>query len=273
MDRYNFKFKPSDCNHMYFKELLILLDDFKEDRETFKRTKHKHLQKLDINCTNIFNTCEPDEFFFDDNKQIVLGRLMDTIGCFNKCKAHYYSMAIDTYSIFKNDLFIRFVIDKPHLYINNSTKIKLEDIFPMRILLNKYHVIPKYKDKKMEDIREYTYDEFKNKAAITNHNMKIIHKLPNDSLLKKFITDGYPNSSITSRELCLLYHMKLHFYQVHNEDNTIKPFILLSKYNISEIKRFYKKHNKVFPKIEYLFKPYKKTLKHKRRNHKTRKNI
>jgi hypothetical protein len=36
-------------------------------------------------------------------------------------------MAMEPYSLFKNDVFIRYIIDKPELYINNSKKIELED--------------------------------------------------------------------------------------------------------------------------------------------------
>ena len=47
--------------------------------------------------------------------------------------------------------------------------------------------------------------------------------------------------------------MKLNFYIVKNKDSTIKPFILISKYNLEYIKNYYKKNNKTFPNIQYLF--------------------
>ena len=56
--------------------------------------------------------------------------------------------------------------------------------------------------------------------------------------------------------------MNLYFYIVENEDGkTIKPFILISKYNLKEIKELYKKYNKSFPKIKYLFAKNKASLK------------
>jgi len=38
--------------------------------------------------------------FFNNKKQIILGRFFDTIGCFYKCKAHYFSMVMEPYSLF-----------------------------------------------------------------------------------------------------------------------------------------------------------------------------
>ena len=54
--------------------------------------------------------------------------------------------------------------------------------------------------------------------------------------------------------------MKLYFYVVINEDKTLKPFILVSKYNISQIKKIYTSFNKKIPNIQYLFCPQKKTI-------------
>jgi hypothetical protein len=166
-------------------------------------------------------------------------------------------MAMEPYSLFKNDIFIRYIINKPALYINNSKKIELEDVFPIRVVLSEIHNIPTYSDIKMKDIKEYTFDYIKKKFAISDSNLKLINELPKKSILKKIITQKFPINHIISRELCILYYMHLHFYIVKNVDKNILPFILISKYNLKEIKQIYKKNNREFPNIKYLF-PKKK---------------
>ena len=150
-------------------------------------------------------------------------------------------MAMEPYSLFKNDIFIRYIIDKPELYINNSKKIELEDVFPVRIVMSDKYIIPTYADKQMDNIKEYTFDSIKNKFALSKDNLQIINELPNTSILKKIITESFPINHIISRELCILYYMKLYFYVVKNTDRTLKPFILLSKYNLQYIRKIYNK--------------------------------
>ena len=271
MNNYSFNFNPKNCNKIYFNELLLLLNNINPKKEKFKRIKSKKIKKLNIKCENDFNSCIPDEFFFENKKQIILGRLLDTIGCFYKCKGHYFSMSMEPYSLFKNDVFIRFIIDKPELYINNSKKIKLEKVFPIRIVLSDKYNIPTHVNTKFKNIKEYTFDDINKTIAVSNENLKIINNLPDTSILKKIITSQSPISNVISRELCILYYMKLHFYVVENKDKTVKPFILVSKYNLKQIKELYKKYNKKFPNIQYLFDRKTKTIKKKRKNPLTRK--
>lgn len=261
MDKYSFDFEPKDCNKIYFKELFLLMKTISPEKEFFKRINKKQIEKLNIKCENEFNSCKTDEFFFDNKKQIILGRFFDTIGCFYKCKGHYFSMAMEPYSLFKNDVFIRYIIDKPELYINNSKKIELEDVFPIRIVISDKHNIPTYAERIMDNIKEYTFDDIKNMFALSKDNLQIINTLPDTSVLKKIITEKFPINHIISRELCILYYMKLHFYTVENDNQTIKPFILISKYNLQQIKRIYKTKNKKFPNIKYLFNKRSKTIK------------
>lgn len=273
MNNYSFDFNPKNCNKIYFKELFLLMKTISPEKEIFKRINKKQIEKLNIKCENEFNSCKPDEFFFDNKKQIILGRFFDTIGCFYKCKGHYFSMAMEPYSLFKNDVFIRYIIDKPELYINNSKKIELEDVFPIRIVISDKHNIPTYAERKMNNIKEYTFDNIKNMFALSKDNLKIINTLPDTSVLKKIITEKFPINHIISRELCILYYMKLHFYIVENDNQTIKPFILISKYNLQQIKKIYKKYNRTFPNIKYLFSRKNKTFKNKEfRKNKTQKN-
>jgi len=271
MNKYKFNFNPKSCNKIYFDELFLLLKAIDPSKEKFKRIPKDAIQKLDIKCENEFNSCKPDEFFFENKKQIILGRFFDTIGCFYKCTKYYFSMAMEPYSLFKNDVFIRYIIDKPELYINNSKKIELEDVFPVRIVLSTKHSIPTYAEKKMKNIKEYTFDTVKKMFALSDDNLKIINKLPRTSILKKIITESFPINHVISRELCILYYMKLYFYVVVNEDKTIKPFILVSKYRSNQIREICLKYNKKFPRIRYLFKkiwkrksPIKKVTRSKR---------
>jgi hypothetical protein len=271
MDKYSFDFNPKNCNKIYFKELFLLMKTISPEKEIFKRINKKQISKLNIKCENEFNSCKTDEFFFDNKKQIILGRFFDTIGCFYKCKGHYFSMAMEPYSLFKNDVFIRYIIDKPELYINNSKKIELENVFPIRIVMSNKHNIPTYADKKMKNIKEYTFDTMKKMFALSDDNSEIINKLPNTSILKKIITESFPINHVISRELCILYYMKLHFYVVKNTDKTLKPFILVSKYNLSQIKEMYNKFNKKLPDIHYLFNQKNKTINKKFYKNKTQK--
>jgi len=263
MNNYSFDFNPKNCNKIYFNELLLLLNNINPKKEKFERIKSKKIKELNIKCENDFNSCNPDEFFFENKKQIILGRFFDTIGCFYKCKGHFFSMAMEPYSLFKNDVFIRYIIDKPELYINNSKKIKLEKVFPIRIVLSDKHNIPTYASTKLKNMKEYTFDDIKKTFAVSNENLKIINNLPDTSILKKIITEKFPINHIISRELCILYYMKLHFYVVENKDKTVKPFILVSKYNLKQIKELYKKYNKKFPNIQHLFDRKTKTIKKK----------
>ena len=261
MKNYSFDFNPKDCNKIYMDELMLLLDSISPEKEIFKRINKKIISKLQIKCENEFNSCKPDEFFFNNKKQIILGRFFDTIGCFYDCKENYFSMAMEPYSLFKNDVFIRYIIDKPEIYINNSKKVELEQVFPIRIVLSDKHNIPTYASTKLNNIKEYTYDDIKQQFAISKENLKKINNLPKTSILKKIITQKFPKNHIISRELCILYYMKLNFYVVENNDKTLKPFILVSKYNLTKIKEIYKKHNKTFPNLQYLFDISTKTIK------------
>ncbi len=253
MDKYRFRFNPEDCNKVYFKELLILLNRINPDKERFDRLSRKEIKKLDIKCEHEFNTCNPDEFFFENKTQIILGRFNDTIGCFYKCNKYYYTVAIKPFSVFKNDVFIRYLIDKPYLYINKSRFIGLENVFPIRLLISKINDIPTYVDAKIRDINDYMYDKIRKTYGISKYNRKIINELPDTSILKHLITNEYPLSTIVSRELCILYLLKYYFYIIFNDDGSIKPFVLISKYNRTTIIKLYKSYNKPLPNIKYLY--------------------
>ena len=161
-------------------------------------------------------------------------------------------MAMEPYSLFKNDVFIRYIIDKPSLYINNSIIVELEDVFPIRVILSEKHWIPSYADK-MTDMNEYTYDNLKHMFAISKENKKLVESLPEGSILRNIITQSFPINHIISRELCILYFLKLYFYIVKNKDGSIKPFILISKYHLARLKQIYAEYKKTFPNIKCLY--------------------
>jgi hypothetical protein len=133
------------------------------------------------------------------------------------------------------------------------------------------HLIPTYAEKPLGNMDEYTFDTIKNMFALSPDNLKIINELPNTSVLKKIITESFPINHIISRELCILYYMKLHFYVVINDDNSLKPFILVSKYNLPQIKKLYDTHGKPLPKLQYLFHQKRKTVHSKLYRNKTNK--
>lgn len=237
-------FNIDKCNKLYFEELIFLLNSINPNIEKFKQTSHDNIKKLNIECKYYLKNCEPDNFFFENKKQIILGRYPNTLACFYKCSKYYFTISIDPYSIFQNDIFIRYIIDKPEIFITSTKKIEIETIFPIRILLSKEFPITSYSEKIMYNINEYI-----SKKSINNKNIKIIKSLPNNSKLKTLIS----NSNLTSREMCLLYYLKFYFYIVKISENTILPFILVSKYDITDLDQIYKSFNKKIPIFEKLF--------------------
>ena len=233
------------CNEEYFIELLNILNDIKPEYEKFKKMNKFKIKNLKLVCEYYNNICKKDCFFFeDDSKQIILGRYQNTLGCYYKCNKYYFTLAIDPFSLFKNDLFIRYIIDKPELFITSTKKIKIEHVFPIRIVLSENYSISDYSDSIMYNIKDYIGTN-----NISTKNALILNSLPKDSILKNLIT----KSNIITREICMLYYMKFYFYIIEIENNKILPFILVSKYNIENLNTLYKKLNKPVPKFKYVF--------------------
>ena len=255
---YKYEFDPKDCNTIHFKKILKILNKVNPEKEEYIRMSKKKINNLNIKCYYDFiKNCERDEFFFEKKTQIILGRFNDTIGCFYDCKNNYFAMAMDPYSIFKNDIFIRYMVDKTSIFIKNIDH-KLETIFPIRILLSNRNLITTHKLKKLLNLDEY-YSEInpitKNKKkAISNYNLNIILNM-NKKMNK--ITEVIPINHIIGRELCLLYYLNYYFYIVEVDENNIKPFILVSKFNLKIIKNIYSKYlKKSIPNIKLLFKSH-----------------
>jgi hypothetical protein len=252
MNEYNFTFNPKDCSSEYFKELVLFLNTLNE--ESFDRLDDIQISKIRmrVDCTHPINDCKQDEFFFENKRQIVLGRFSDMVSCFSNCKS-YFTMLLDPYSVLKNDIFIHYIFQHPHLCINDcKDKIEIETVFPIRIILSKDNIIPTHIDTQLTNVNNYIYDTIQNKLASSVHNTKKYLQLKNDSILKSRLTIQ-ENGHITARELCLLRYMNTFFYIVPTLNGTIKPFILVSKYNLAELKQIFKKYNKPFPPLEYLY--------------------
>ena len=260
MEVYKYHFDPKDCNKLYFSNLMKFLDKIDPEYENYKRIKSDKISQLNIECTHghkLLISCKRDEFFFERKKQIILGRFFDTIGCFYKCNENYFAMAMNPYSLFKNDVFIRYLLTKTHIFINNDSKsIELEKIFPIRILLSKNHIITTHKLKAIDTENEYFSEFNKNsgkvKKAISDHNLDIYLDLENKHILKKKITANIPINHIIGRELCILYYMNVYFYNSYH-NNILDPYILVSKYNPDTIKYIYNVMGLKFPDLRLLY--------------------
>jgi hypothetical protein len=261
-NQYLYEFNPNSCNSSYFHDLFELLKIIHPEKEIYKRMKKKTFKELNIQCEYpILQNCKADEFFFENKRQILLGRFFDTIGCFYNCSKHFFAMAMDSYSLFKNDVFIRYILSKSHIFIK-SKRVDIETVFPIRILLSKKHRIPGHKLEEMKNSLQFTH-EIRNPShgpplfldATNTNNVKKISRFTS-SMLHKYITASIPINHIIARELCLLYFMNLYFYVVKHQDqrDSFKPFILVSKYNLTEIKKFYKKSGIPFPELQLLYK-------------------
>lgn len=237
-----FNFTINDCllQKNYFKELLIMLDNINLSSEEFIRNdfQDKNIQEFINQCsyTGICN-CIKDNFFSDtDSRQIMLGRSLDTIGCTYQCNKSYFTISIKNYSIFRNDLYIRYVNEYPHVFIKNDI-YKLDHIFPFRLLLSTTNIINRHVLKKINTPDEYysSYDNNNNVfiKGISSFNESIV--LSYSNFINKYVSDTSLLGAITGREICLLFYLNFFFYIV-KKNNKILPFILISKFNIDYIK-------------------------------------
>lgn len=91
------------------------------------------------------------------------------------------------------------------------------------------------------------------RASMEPSILEKFYTLPSDNILKHRITDNAPISQVVSRELCILYDMNLYFYVVENDDGHYMPFILVSKYNMKEIKNKYTAYSKPMPNLKLYY--------------------
>ena len=251
---YSFGFNKADCDMDYFSSLDKFLDLVIKQRKY-----HPDLLKIRKSavrdCKPLGMTdCKIDCFHpHPKTIQVILGRFDLISTCFTDCKGIYTSLNLDTWSIFRNDLFIRYIMTH-----HNG----LDSIFPIRVILstNPNNFISPYNSRQIKHLQlllneyftEYTWNpkEFDTKNSkkkikpntenpLLRQDMKKFSKYMTRDLKDSLV--AYPSSNVTARELCIL--SKLHFYLV-KKDGKYLSFLLLSKYDIKYINEWYRKTGK-----------------------------
>lgn len=240
--RKSFTWNKSSCNKKYFKSLANVLNKVKIPNNTGSYIRPRFTRKKKY-CKDLkIKDCQLDDFHSGDKYlQIILGRWMITSNCFTTCR-NYFAMAMNKWSFFKNDTLIHHMLHNNFFY-NKYSKLPLDPIFPIRIVLSNDYLIPSHKLKKTTNfIKAYGYDFFKGKA-ISDRMIKLINeKYP--ELTKEI------SKTVISRELCLLNEENLYFYIVKEDTYKLyKPYVLISEHPISVIREKYSKTKYTF---EYL---------------------
>lgn len=257
----SFKFEPDLCDNTYFKELKELIESVNTSGIDFTMQTEEEIDKIitEDTCTYSHALCKPDQFNMEDTIQIILGRYNDNVGCFYKCYL-YYALSYKTYSIYKNDLLIRYILNFPKLF---NIEKNLNPIFPIRIIVNKQNIIPTH-ELIYTDNKDKYYSKFNMNGDIAEYTASEINMIKSNIYEQKlpYFTKLLSNTSkegmITARELCSLFQYKYYFYGVLIPDTNIQyePYILISKYNIHEIKKlseFYINYNPNFDLLKLLF--------------------
>lgn len=245
--RKSFTWTKKSCDSKYFKSLINILDKVKIPMNTGKYIRPRFTRKKNV-CNKLqIKNCSLDEFHSGDKYlQIILGRWTITSNCFTTCK-NYFTMAMNKWSFFKNDVFIHHMLHNNFFYKKHNS-LPLDPVFPIRIVLSNDFLIPEHRVKKtMNFIKQYGYDFFKGKAISDRILNLIMKKHPE---ITKEITETLPLSRVISRELCILNEEHLYFYKVkHNGYKLYKPYVLLSEMSLAKIKTIYNNTNYTF---EYL---------------------
>lgn len=102
----------------------------------FQKKNLKELNLPEKECEK----CKRDIFNYSENHyQIILGRFTQTSQCYFDCKNKYFILAVNKWSLFKNDYYIYYVSKIPEYFIKFNSK--LDPIFPFRVVLNKDDII------------------------------------------------------------------------------------------------------------------------------------
>ena len=240
-NEYPFKFYPDSCNTLdYFKNLEELMRLVKTTGTNLNTRSNEFIRNLKLECsyTSLVD-CKPDKYCMPNTIQILLGRFNDNVGCFYDCNL-YYVLSFETYSIFKNDLLIRYMLQYPKTF---HIRDKINKYFPIRILVSD-KIIPEHTLMEITDIKQYTgnlnpetLEVITDTISIENSKNidKIKTKLP---IFFNYLSDLKNSGIITSREICSLYQYKYYFYAVYKDklEKTFEPFILVSKFNLKELK-------------------------------------
>jgi hypothetical protein len=253
---YYVAFSKMDCDEDYFQNLELFLDTI------LKQSKYQpELVKVTgsgvRSCKPLsMEDCQRDIYHPDFDKiQIILGRFNLTSQCFTNCPNNYSILNIPIWSIFRNDLFLRFIA--------SSKTSQLDSVFPIRIILSNNpdffisphnmrivkHIqllIQEYFTTKEFDAKNqqetFTDTQPKNYPQELEEDVTLFSPLLTAGMTKS-ITD-YPSSNIISRELCLL--RKLHFFMVLLKNKKFLPFILVSHMSNLQIYKWYAKRHKTF---------------------------
>uniref|UniRef100_A0A6C0KSE3 Uncharacterized protein n=1 Tax=viral metagenome TaxID=1070528 RepID=A0A6C0KSE3_9ZZZZ len=255
--KFSMAFTKRECDDAYFDDLDTFLDQVIKESQ-YQPDLVQKTENGTRSCPPLsLNDCKADSFHPDSAKvQVLLGRFGLTTNCFTDCPGVYTALNIPIWSIFRNDLFIRYIA---------SRNEKLDSIFPIRVILsnNQEFFIPPHNMRIVKHIQlllneyftEYTWDQsdFESKNDITEDkitpnienkelafDMSQYSKLMNDKIKKAIV--AFPSSNIVSRELCML--RKLHFYMVLRHKKVYLPFILISHLSKYHILKWYSDNNK-----------------------------
>lgn len=255
----NFRFNPQSCDKKYFNELEKIMKILSIENVELNMTNKEENEKLHIKCDyrNKLINCTPDNYDIPDTIQILLGRFNDNVGCFFKCHL-YFSLSYSFYSIFKNDLLLKYILRFPRKF---NIKKPINILFPFRILISD-KPIPKHDLVNINDIHQYTdninpitHKFIKDTLGKTNEKIIKLYK-PYTTFFNKLSNLNKPGI-MTSRELCSLIQYKYYFYISYNNDEKteFEPFILVSKYDLDELEEINYKENidMDLSKIIYLF--------------------
>lgn len=218
-EKYSCFDQPHEIN--YFHELIGYLDATILPNKNWEEPKNLSEQDK-LECQKLKLSCKLDDVHCGPKyKQFVLGRLYVT-KCFIPCP-NYEVLNISDWSMNKNDLFIKYISKQKKQNINHN--LQPCPIFPIRIYVNKSDIPP--------------HSIVKKGGSMSIKNLKTI---------SKFASEVKPGG-ITSRELCLLIHLKFNFYAIENNDGTYRDYVVLSTKPMTQIKRWYNQNNKPMPKF------------------------
>lgn len=227
------KWNPLSCKDQkyetkYFKDLIKFLDKTvnNENKKLWNREwtekDNTHFKKSFIQKECKHMTCKTDRYVCPKTSQFVLGRF-SMMKCYLHCN-RYKALNISDHNIFKNDVFIFYILKKQKKQIIDD-KLPVCKYFPIRIILGKDQISDHEIDKMIEKNQFYGSKDFKKRTD-------------NKILLKNNSNLNVP-CNISARELCILYHAKLNFYLTKTK-NKYNPFILVSPYSLSTLNNHYK---------------------------------
>lgn len=202
----------------YFSQLIQYLDTLVTPNRVWEEKK-KLTSSSKKKCATKDLNCGIDQYHCGKKyKQYVLGRLGDTM-CFIHCK-NYEVLNISDWTLDKNDMFIKYISSaQPKQTV--SIDLPVCPIFPIRIYFSK---------------------------SMIQHEIVQLKSTSTKSLTKQFTTLQKPGA-VTSREICMLVHLRFSFYLVEKDDGTYENFVLLTRISHKKIMQHYREKHKKMPKL------------------------